>query len=109
MERSVFLRNITLKNIASRWLSFSILKIIGQDTKSKFRKLEKVQEKLTKKQLDIEFNRKCIDNDLLPNYTNQYIYKIIMGIEAMLKEYAKSVLSLRRFRERDCITKDRIY
>jgi hypothetical protein len=69
MDGSVFLRNITIKRFTSRWLSYSILKIIGQETKNKFRVLEKLQEKITKKVLDIEFNKKCIENGLLPNYT----------------------------------------
>ena len=72
MERHVFLRNITIKRIIAKWLSYSILNIITQETKKCYRDLEKIQAKLTKKLMDIDFNKKCKENNLLPNYTHEY-------------------------------------
>ena len=64
-------RNIAIKKYLAKWFSFRILNLSDIETKKCFRTIEKVNEKLTKKRLDIEFNIKCLDNGLLPNYTNK--------------------------------------
>ena len=55
MEGSFTSRNIANKKYIAKWLSFSILNLSCSETKKCFRNLEKVNEKLTKKRLDIDF------------------------------------------------------
>ena len=57
-----------------KWLSFIILRKIPEDTKNKFRLLEKSSKKLNKTQCHLVFNETCVRNELLPKHTNIYIY-----------------------------------
>ena len=65
-----FFRNIVIKRTIARWYSYNILKHSSLETKKIFRCLERIQVKITKKQMDIIFNQKCLDNGLLPNYSD---------------------------------------
>ena len=54
-----------IKTFCARWPFFVILKIIDHELEAKqhFRELEKIQAKVTKKDLDIFFNKKCLALD----------------------------------------------
>ena len=62
------------RKIISFWLSKLILKILKSNEKSLFRFLEKTTIKLLEIKLHRLFNETCLNNDLLPIYTNIYIY-----------------------------------
>ena len=56
------------------WYSRIILNIQTKEVKIVFRKLEAATKRLTKLKLHLEFNELCIQENLLPIYTNIYIY-----------------------------------
>jgi len=55
-----------------KWRSLTILKSMDEDEKNKFRKLEKQYKKMIKAQLDLEYNEICLNNDILPKYSNVF-------------------------------------
>ena len=58
----------------SRWLSRCILKVTSEKIKLKFRELEKYKMKNLRDKSDLIFNETCLNNNLLPVYTNISIY-----------------------------------
>jgi hypothetical protein len=56
------------------WLSKVILKISNNNIKLKFREIEKRSIKLLEVKCHRIFNETCINNNLLPTYTNIYIH-----------------------------------
>ena len=60
----------------SLWLSFVILRISNEEIKLKFRKIERISLKIVHLSCHLSFNETCLDNSLLPQYTNIYIYKL---------------------------------
>ena len=58
----------------STWLSRCILKTAALGMKAKFRELERLHLKIIKERSHLKFNEVCLNNDLLPIYTNIYIY-----------------------------------
>ena len=58
----------------STWLSRCILKTAPLGMKAKFRELERLHLKIIKERSHLKFNEVCLNNALLPNYTNIYIY-----------------------------------
>jgi len=56
-----------------KWLSFIILKNTNRDVLKLFRDLERIKIKLVKKRSHLVFNQTCLNNKLLPTYTNIYI------------------------------------
>ena len=64
------------KNIITKWLSRIILKqnILPNHTLLLYRKLERTAIRLASARAHRSFNETCINNNLLPNYTNIYIY-----------------------------------
>lgn len=63
------------------WLSRIIFKTSNGEIKVLYRKLEKTALKIVKNESHRKFNECCLINDLLPTYTNIYIY---VGGEAKL-------------------------
>ena len=59
-----------MKRIVIKWLSMVILRILTEEQLNKFRKIEKVQTKLNNSKCHLDFNITCINNELLPIYTN---------------------------------------
>ena len=57
----------------SQWLSRIILKVSQVDIKHKYRELEKITIKIIKDESHLAFNLACLQNNLLPIYTNIYI------------------------------------
>ena len=83
MDRNIAL-NIFLKT--GKWFSYSILRNAPRDELETFRILERLQVKLTKKQLDVEFNEACLTNELYPKYTNVKLHdERARGEEFVLK------------------------
>ena len=62
---------------AGNELSFTILNLCGDGPKEIFKSLEKNVIKLTMHNSHLSFNETALDNFLLPNYTNIYIYLYI--------------------------------
>ena len=67
---------LEIKFCLIKWLSLSILRACGPELKVLFRKLEDVNIKLIKAVEHRKFNEQCLQHDLLPNYTNIYIYNV---------------------------------
>ena len=72
--RNVEKEKINIKNIMVFWLSKCILNIITNEQRKLFRALENDKIKKVKAEQHIKFNEQCINNDLLPKFTNIYIY-----------------------------------
>ena len=64
--------------VVKKWLSFISLRTAIPATKLKFRDIEKLRYKLTALQSHLCFNETCLNNNLLPTYTNIYIYIYIL-------------------------------
>ena len=60
------------KKLLTLWLSKIILKILNTQQIQKFRTLEKEMTKLTTTQAHRLFNETCINNKVMPSYTNIY-------------------------------------
>ena len=58
----------------SRWLSKCIMKVSTNEYKSEYREIEKIATKIVKDTGHLAFNEACIQHNLLPTYTNIYIY-----------------------------------
>ena len=56
------------------------------DTKSLIRSMEKTTRKIINTQLSLVFNKTCIQENLLPAYTNIYIYIYISVINNMMNK-----------------------
>ena len=57
-----------------------LLNIIEPESKKLFRDLEKLNKKYTNKKFGVTFNQTRLNEKLLPNYTNLYIYILIIYI-----------------------------
>ena len=68
-----------LNILLSRWLSRCILRVTSEKIKLKFRQLEKCKLKNIKEKSHLVFNETCLNNNLLPVYTNIYIYIYMFG------------------------------
>ena len=58
----------------SHWLSKVILSTCSDNSKLIYKKFEKLKFRITNEWFHLQFNLACINNDLLPTYTNIYIY-----------------------------------
>ena len=56
------------------WMSKCILKIIPTEVKDLFRNYERNAKKLLTAHSHRKFNETCLNNNLLPNYSNIYVY-----------------------------------
>ena len=56
-------------------MSFVILRLLTDEQINKFRKLEKCQVKLNNNNSHLDFNITCVNNSLLPTYTNVFTVK----------------------------------
>ena len=62
------------KSFATLWMSKAITKLIHGNVRKLFRDIEKKSIKLIETKSHRAFNECCLNNNLLPNYTNIYIY-----------------------------------
>ena len=58
----------------SQELSFSILNSCSMDVKNVYRKVENSLVNIVKISSHLCFNETCVNNNILPTYTNIYIY-----------------------------------
>jgi len=56
--------------ILVKWLSLTILRSSNRPTLVLFRELERINIKLEKARSHLSFNETCLNNKLLPTYTN---------------------------------------
>ena len=74
-KRHVRIKNMDPRHVISFWLSLIILKTLPTEIKQLYRKYEKNKLKLTTLIAHRLFNETCINNNLLPIYTNIiYVY-----------------------------------
>ena len=66
--------NTATQKAITLWFSKIVLKIIPNDVKEVFRKYEKEARKLLTAHSHRNFNETCLNNNLLPIYSNIYIY-----------------------------------
>ena len=69
---------MNIRRVVIKWLSRTVLKTSSADIIRMFRDLEKLQLKLVCLVSHRTFNETCLNNDLLPTYTNIYIYVLVM-------------------------------
>ena len=50
-----------------------LLSSVDQESKKSFRALEKLFKKYTNTKFGVLFNQTCLNENLLPNYTNMYL------------------------------------
>ena len=62
------------KSFATLWMSKVITKLINGNVRKLFREVEKKSIKLIETKSHRAFNECCLNNNLLPNYTNICIY-----------------------------------
>ena len=75
-----------------KWFSFIILRTIPEDTKNKFRLLEKSLKKLKKTQCHLVFNETCVRNELLPKYTNVRVHDEAARQEPIVLNFRKELM-----------------
>ena len=63
-----------IRSVVIKWLSRTVLKTSSADIIRMFRELEKLQLKIVCLMSHRTFNETCLNNDLLPTYTNIYMY-----------------------------------
>ena len=78
------LGNMYVKRAVIKWLSRTVFKTSSNDVKRMFRDLEKLNLKLVSLESHRTFNETCINNDLLPTYTNIDIYVYIFLVNSWL-------------------------
>ena len=69
-----------------QWYSFIAWKFMNSNAKAKFRDVEKIEKKLVTLKLHLQFNEICLKENLLPVYTNQYIYIYIYTYKCGTRE-----------------------
>ena len=62
------------RSFATQWMSKVITKVISGNVRKLFRDIEKKSIKLIETKSHRAFNECCLNNNLLPNYTNINIY-----------------------------------
>ena len=68
------LAKLNIRGILTKWFSFTILRHSSREFIQFFRKIEKLLIKINKLKGHLSFNDTCLNNSLLPIYTNIYIY-----------------------------------
>ena len=79
-------------------VSFSILNTASQVELTKFRELERLSKKVIKESSHLSFNETCINNELLPTYTNIRLHDEAAQGEAFVNQF-RSELILREIKE----------
>ena len=72
------------RNASQNFINLNIgqlLNLLDNVNKNYVRKLEKLNKSFVNNKYGIYFNKICIDEELLPNYTNIYIYIYIYSIQ----------------------------
>ena len=77
MKRPLKINKQEMLSIITFWLSKVILKISDLNIKNKFRKLERISLKIAAVKSHLMFNETCLNNNLLPKYTNIYVYMLV--------------------------------
>ena len=76
----------------SKWLSKIIIRTCSANIKEKFRKIEKQWLKLVKLECHLAFNEACMNNDLLPVYTNVKLHDDAVKSESFVLEFRKNLV-----------------
>ena len=63
------------------------IRILNQQQKSTIRKVENISRKIVQTEAAVYFNQICIQEDLLPTYTNIYICIYVCKLVASPLEY----------------------
>ena len=83
-----------LKNIIIKWLSRIVLKnnVIPTNTLHIYRKLERTALRLASARAHISFNETCINNNLLPNYTNIRLHDNAVRAQPFVKDFREELI-----------------
>ena len=79
-----------LNILLSRWLSRCILRVTKEKIKLKFRQLEKYKLKNLKAESHLVFNETCLNNNLLPVYTNVRLHDDAARNETFVLEFRRN-------------------
>ena len=82
-----------MRNIIINWLSKVILKIIPADIKMLYRNVEKSNIKLCTIMSHYTFNTTCLNNNLLPNYTNVRLHNEVTRTEDFVLDFRRKLLT----------------
>ena len=76
MNTDIVISESSPEKFVSAWRSFGCLRIPSEGAKLKFREVEKVALKVCLLNSHLSFNATCLNNKLLPTFSNIYIYNI---------------------------------
>ena len=74
MNMDIVISENTAEKFVSAWMSFVILRILSEGTKLKFREVEKSALKICLRNSHLSFDETCLNDKLLPTFTNIYVY-----------------------------------
>ena len=76
-----------LRRVFTHWLSTVILRLITPECLTLFRKLERCSIKLVKVSAHLRFNETCLNNRLLPTYTNIQLHDDATMAEPFVEDF----------------------
>lgn len=76
----------------SRWLSHCILRTSTEEIRSNYRLLEKQAVKLQKDICHLRFNETCLNNNLLPCYTNIKLHDDAARNETLVLDFRRNLI-----------------
>jgi len=101
MSNSLLTKYRTMLNkYIIKWLSRTAFNFQEEETKKIFRKLEKTTKKLINIKLHLLFNRTCINENLLPKYTNFKLHDAAARNEDFITQCRKELI-LRQIKEQE--------
>jgi hypothetical protein len=81
-----------IRKLFATWLSKIILKNINENVKQSYRKLENVSLKLISTNAHRCFNETCINNNLLPKYTNIKVHDDVTTAEPFVADFRRNLI-----------------
>ena len=75
-----------------KWLSFVILKTCEESERREYRKLEKLTTKLIRTICHLRFNETCLNDNLLPTYTNVRMHDDAVRSETFVLEFCRNII-----------------
>ena len=69
-----------------------LLSLLSNENKKKFRRLEKLKENFIKNKFGIIFNKTCLNEGLLPKYTNLRVHDPVVRKEEFTTDYRRKLV-----------------
>ena len=81
-----------INRFLSKWLSTCILKLLNNEQKHQFRKIEKTSLKLLETKAHRQFNITCQNKNLLPNYTNIKLHDNATRAQSFVSDFRMKIV-----------------